>query len=197
MDTSGLWMRCASLPLLAAHHCLRWGWTFRPRNGCYYEDWKPLELAALASSSGSRLSRPQEADNHEPSRWIVFLGLSRIRGVFFSAVDTLLDGKAGDFVSIGKCWGTIDVRVGTLRLTFQDFRAPTLVNDPPPTSENDIVECHGDRIANYQAEFAKNATLYVKNLFQDKMQSPSAIVIDWERWQNPEIYQKLVPIPAD
>ena len=182
LETSGRWIRCSTLPVSAAHHCLRWGWTFRPNSGCYYEDWKPRELAAFGSST---LPLDETEGQFQASKWIVILGSSKIRGIFFSAVDMLLDGKPADVLSIGKCWGRIDVTLGTLRLTFQDFRAPAVLPWPLPTPDNDMLECHGEHVASYHAEYALNSTRFVKKLFQDPTHLPAAIVFEGERRQDP------------
>lgn len=108
----------------------------------------------------------------------------------------LLDGKPADFLSIGKCWGRIDVTLGTLRLTFQDFRAPANLPWPLPTPDNDILECHGEHVASYHAEYAQNSTRFVKNLFQDPTHLPAAIVFEGERRQDPNTYKELLGLPG-
>ena len=130
-----------------------------------------------------------EGQPQDTLKWIVVLGTSKIRGLFLSAVDMLLDCKPSDVMSLSKCWGRINTTLGTLRLTFQDFHAPIVLSWPLPTSEADVLECHGNNVASEQAEFAQNSTRFVQHLFQDQTQLPSAIVLDWHRQQDPQTFK--------
>lgn len=57
--------------------------------------------------------------------WIVILGTSIVRGIFWAIADVLLRKRFGslDGRSTWKCWGWQDLRVGNVRISFRDFRS--------------------------------------------------------------------------
>jgi hypothetical protein len=183
LPSSGKWMRCSSKHISSPLECLRWGWTFRASDdGCYFDNWKYKDLEAYSSSDKTE------------SKWIVFLGTSRIRGVFLSLLDHLVNGKQRMFLKIHQCWGRIDVTVGKIRITYQDFRGLTSLKWPLPGKQMDIVECHGELLANAASEFARNSTNFVKKLFESP-NIPSAVAVDWSREADPRVYAELISIP--
>ncbi|CAN0440332.1 unnamed protein product [Ectocarpus sp. 12 AP-2014] len=57
------------------------------------------------------------------STWLLVLGGSVQRGVFLTLIDMVLAAGQKNDISLSvlqKCWGYADVRVGTLRLTYQE-----------------------------------------------------------------------------
>ena len=98
--------------------CLPGGWT-----------WLPFECHhAMHNAMGLRQQGPV---------WVLFLGSSILRGVFYSAVDILLGNNAQNLTGAGwfKCWNQLDLVSGLVRLTYQDFR-PEWVFNPPKAFEN-------------------------------------------------------------
>lgn len=161
-------MRCTTADLPAPYACLRWGWTFRPHEGCYYDNWHRHELAAYATSDST------------PWQWIVFAGTSKLRGAFLSAVDHLVKSNPGDFSGIEKCWGRMDVQIGHLKLTYLDFRFHAFANYPLPSEKQQMFTCHGDNIALHVSEGIHNSTACIHNLLASE-KPPTALVLDWER----------------
>jgi len=134
LPDAGQWMKCTAPGLSKAHESFfRWGYPFPPRDGCYYDNWTPQELAVYASTPTTE------------KKWLLILGSSKIRGVFLSAVDHLVKGIGGQFEGIVICWGRMDVEVGHLRITYQDFRAPTRI--PWPLPKDGLTECHGKNVS--------------------------------------------------
>lgn len=90
-----------------AHGVLRDGWVFQPK-ACAYETFTYDDLMLLAGLE-------------EPT-WFLALGNSILRGVFLTLVDmALAKGQKDNFSSsvLRKCWGFVDVRIGSLRITYQ------------------------------------------------------------------------------
>lgn len=91
----------------AEHGVLRDGWVFQPKT-CVHDTFSYDDLMHLA-----RLK--EEA-------WLLAVGNSILRGVFLSLVDMVLAQGQKDNLStsiLRKCWGFADVRIGSLRLTYQ------------------------------------------------------------------------------
>ncbi|CAB1112262.1 unnamed protein product [Ectocarpus sp. CCAP 1310/34] len=105
----GTWL--SSNVASAAHGVMRNGWVFQPKS-CVFDTFSYQDLMLLASLDG------------EPT-WLVVLGGSVQRGVFLTLVDMALAAGQKDEMAtstLGKCWGYADLRVGNLRLTYQDMR---------------------------------------------------------------------------
>jgi len=184
LPLSGKWMRCSDPDLPVPQECLRWGWTFRPDNGCYYDQWRPRDLAQYSSSPDT------------PRQWIVFLGNSVLRGMFLAAADHLVNGTDGVFKDVSKCWGRVDIRFGHIRLTYVDFRAPIYTRWPLPTEEKNQIGCHGSRLVDNGFEWYDNSTRMVEHMFKEA-EPPTSIVFDVYD-QSPDHYRvwgSLVPIP--
>lgn len=197
-DGRGVWYKCATAPgLPLPSECLRWGYTFRPNHGrCYYEAWTPRDLVAYATNSSL------------PKQWIVVAGTSRLRGVFLSLADHLLEGQRGEFEAMSKCWGRMDVEVGSLRLTFQDFRAQDIFGRWPLSDAQRRLrrfQCHNDIQASYDdSEYARNATAFVRNVFDPRRKggdgrAPTHLVFEYIEDQDPALYHDLIfnAMPAD
>ncbi|CAB1098031.1 unnamed protein product [Ectocarpus sp. CCAP 1310/34] len=104
---SGTWL--SSSVASAAHGVMRNGWVFQPKS-CVFDTFSYEDLMLLASLDG------------EPT-WLLVLGGSVQRGVFLTLIDMVLAaGQKNDIQSsvVQKCWGYADVRVGNLRLTYQE-----------------------------------------------------------------------------
>lgn len=146
---------------------------------CYYENWTPFDLKAFAS-------RPSQED-----KWILIMGTSRIRGVFLSAIDHLINGKQGEFKGIDKCWGRMDVEVGKIRLTYQDFRALGYSTWPLPT--NSRITCHNANVVvTDDLQYHQNSSKCVSNFFKPTENIPTTIVFEYFHDQSPEVYYDLV-----
>lgn len=139
-------------------------------------------------------------DKERPKQWILVLGASVIRGVFLSAVDHLVNGKRGEFEGISKCWGRLDVEVGNIRLTYQDFRASWYTPFPLPTGPGEHSQCHDDRVASIDGyALYKNSTDFLKNVFADPIRRPTAIVYTHDMRKPPEIIRAIIydQLPKD
>lgn len=172
-------MKCTASGLSKAHEsCFRWGYTFRPTEGCYYDNWTSQELAAYATTPTTE------------KKWLLILGSSKIRGVFLSAVDHLIKGIGGQFEGIQKCWGRMDVEVGHLRITYQDFRAPTRI--AWPLAKDRLTECHGENVAVDGMGLYHNSTSFIENIFDDPDDRPTALVIEFDPQMNPEMHKAMM-----
>ncbi len=206
-DARAFWFSCSTAPGLPhPEECLRWGYSFRPQNGrCYYENWTNRDLVAYATNKAL------------PPQWIVVAGTSRLRGVFLSAADHLLAGRRGEFETMSKCWGRMDVEVGNLRLTFQDFRAQDILGQWPIPEQERRFQCHNDKQASYDdSEYARNTTLFVERLFDPQKRQgkgkgkagdgdgdgdrvPTHLVFEYIERRKPELYRDIIfdAIPPD
>jgi hypothetical protein len=124
------------------------------------------------------------------------VGTSRIRGVFLSAADHLLAGRRGEFEAISKCWGRMDVEVGNLRLTFQDFRAQDIIGKWPIPEERRRFQCHNDRQASYDdSEYALNSTLFMQRVFDPTKREdgrvPTHLVFEFKS-RGPALYHDVI-----
>jgi hypothetical protein len=192
LPDSGQWFRCTTPGLFQSQECLRWGYTFRPST-CYYENWRATDLQSYATAAPGTTKK----------QWIVVMGSSRIRGVFLSAVDQILDGRRGELASISKCWGRMDVQIGSnLRLTYQDFRGLTIVQKWPlrdPAAGRSF-QCHDDHIATSDGrEFYRNSTEFLANLFQPQdgnenqaFPQPTALVFESFNQTDPAVYRNMI-----
>ena len=183
----GRWMRCSAPGLARPEECLRWGHIFRPGathdDECFYENWRTEDLATYATTTEKK------------KEWIVVMGTSRLRGVFLSAADHLVVGKHGEFASITNCWGRMDVEMGNLRLTYQDYRALTVAPWPlRGPDEPRTFQCHADKQATFDGmEFFHNATQFMDNLFgDDDSQPPTAVVFETVDDVEPELYREMM-----
>jgi len=193
-DARGLWYKCATARGLPhPEECLRWGYSFRPNNGsCFYENWTPRDLLTYATNAS------------QPKQWILIVGTSRVRGLFLSAADHLLDGRRGEFAAaMGKCWGRMDVDMGNVRLTFQDFRGPGILPWPLHDDEKRF-QCHGDKQTSYDdGEFARNSSHFLQNIFDPAQQpdglTPTHLVFEYIEKQDPAMYRDVLfsALPPD
>lgn len=168
----GVWLKCNS-PYYNSSNCLREGMVFKPYS-CQYQVWTQEELVYYATNG--------------PPRWIMFIGNSVLRGVFFSALDLILGatGKGMTSSSSWKCWGNIDITIGNLRLTYQDFRASYL-----DSSTHELV-CHGEKIASdSNQKYVQNATEFLHRVFVEGEEKPTTLV-SYTRWGQPEQERKIL-----
>jgi hypothetical protein len=129
----GRWVECAAAGI-SRSECLADGWIFIP-NHCRH--------TVTTSLDTLEQSRAIAEKRHGQPVWIVFTGTSVDRGSFHALVDHvaavgMLEGGAmnrsvADALfedvedrrgrgSTTKCWGWIDVQVGSIRLSYQDAR---------------------------------------------------------------------------
>ncbi|CAM9817705.1 unnamed protein product [Ectocarpus fasciculatus] len=146
----------------AQHGVLRDGWVFQPKN-CVHDTFSYDDLMLLAK------------DVKEPT-WLLILGTSVQRGVFLTLVDMVLaQGQKSDFAtsSIQKCWGFAEIRVGNLRLTYQDLRLHEV-----GLAQDDSAVCHDDKLAiNNVAVFVAAARRFLRrSVFAADKQWPSVIM---------------------
>ncbi|CAN0308865.1 unnamed protein product [Ectocarpus sp. 6 AP-2014] len=123
----GTWL--SSNVASATHGVLRNGWVFQPKS-CVFDTFSHQDLMTLAS-----------LDNEQT--WLLVLGGSVQRGVFLTLVDMVLVAGQKDDIdtsTLGKCWGYADVRVGNLRLTYQDMRLFRF------TVSTDSVVCNNEKL---------------------------------------------------
>ncbi len=152
----GYWLKCSSVLYSSAFNdCNAWGYVFVPDgNMCGHHTWNHDELMVK--------SRAPE------KRWIVVVGCSIRRGVYFRAIGLLLGPEASrNMAVVDKCWGRIDVEVGNIKLTFVDFRGPVYGSWPPKNETFNAIECHGNRVMSNEFEFQNNSVHFMKSLFAD------------------------------
>jgi len=114
----GRWIRCSSA---CVEPCPRDGWIFAPWD-CSHRIYSPAQAQALASPLARARGRPL---------WIAVVGNSVLRGILHSMVDLLCEG-CDIFTdgqnniplegSIVKCWGWFDIALGSIRISYQDWR---------------------------------------------------------------------------
>lgn len=192
-DTGGMWLKCASAHGLShPEECMRWGYSFRPNHGsCFYENWTPRDLLAYATEAS------------QPNQWILIVGTSRIRGLFLSAADHLLDGRRGEFeAAMGRCWGRMDVEIGNIRLTFRDFRSQDILSWPQEAGQH--FQCHGDNQVTFDDnEYARNSSLFFQHIFDPARQpdglTPTHLAFEYVEGQDPTLYRDLIfnALPSD
>eukprot|EP00903_Cladosiphon_okamuranus_P014398 g13366.t1 len=141
------------------HGVLRDGWVFQPKD-CAYEAFSYEDLMVLASLK-------------EPT-WLLALGNSILRGVFLTLVDMALSKGQKDALStsvLAKCWGFSDVRIGNLRLTYQDLRLYTV------TSVEDATVCNDEKLTSGStAAYVSAAKLFLKDtIFREGGDWPNVI----------------------
>ncbi|CAM9927296.1 unnamed protein product [Ectocarpus fasciculatus] len=154
----GTWL--SSHVASAAHGVMRNGWVFQPRS-CVFDTFSYEDLMLLASLD-------------EPT-WLLILGSSIQRGVFHSLVDMVLaQGQKDDFSYsiVKKCWGYVNLRIGSLRLTYQDMR----LDDVP--SATDSVICNDEKLVSGSSiDIFHSAKAFLSSyVFQDGAQWPSTIL---------------------
>jgi len=137
-NPGGRWVRCSSAGI-EPERCLRDGWVFVPLN-CRFEVNSPVEMLDRAASLRPHPGRPL---------WLAVLGSSIERGTIHTLLD-LVGGVRADHVSdvlvrdgvfakettagrgegsLMKCWGWSDVQIGSLRLSYSDFRTSYWYDD--------------------------------------------------------------------
>ncbi|CAM9438074.1 unnamed protein product [Scytosiphon promiscuus] len=129
-----------------SHGVQRDGWVFQPKT-CAYEAFSRDDILLLAGLE-------------EPT-WLLAMGNSILRGVFLTLVDmALAEGQKDDFSTsvVKKCWGFIDIRIGNLRLSYQDLRLYTV------TSVEDATVCNDEKLASGStAAYVSSAELFLKD----------------------------------
>eukprot|EP00903_Cladosiphon_okamuranus_P007629 g7398.t1 len=93
-----------------AHGVTRDGWVFQPKS-CVHDTFSREDLLKLADL--------------EEETWLLILGNSVFRGLYLTLVDMALAGGQKDDLAksaLQKCWGYADLRIGNLRVTYQDMR---------------------------------------------------------------------------
>jgi hypothetical protein len=112
----GTWISSALSP--KPENVLRSGWVFQPEE-CNWDVLSPTELTALTGEWG----RVLQGDG-DPM-WVLITGSSVQRGVFLTLVDLVLSTTMKDGMTdspLAKCWGYAEVSIGSLRVSYQDFR---------------------------------------------------------------------------
>eukprot|EP00903_Cladosiphon_okamuranus_P008178 g7877.t1 len=142
------------------HGVTRYGWVFQPKN-CVLDTFSYEDLTYLASS--------------EQPTWLLVLGDSVQRGVFLILVDMILaEGQKQNLSSstITKCWGYAEVRVGNLRVTYQDMRLRSY-NKP-----GQKVICHNEKlVSGGSAEFVRSCReFFSSTVFAKGKLWPTAIL---------------------
>eukprot|EP00752_Nemacystus_decipiens_P009227 g8242.t1 len=166
------------------HGVLRDGWVFQPKD-CAYEAFSYDDLMLVASQE-------------EPT-WLLALGNSILRGVFLTLVDmALAKGQKDAFPTsvLAKCWGFSDVRIGNLRLTYQDLRLYTVA------SVEDATVCNDEKLASGSTTaYVGAAELFLKDtIFREDEAWPSVIwapsnMIDSDEAPNLQISVLLDALP--
>jgi hypothetical protein len=143
---------------------MRTGWRYIP-NDCILKTYTTPEIRSLITSPLS------------PPKSILVLGSSIDRGIFLSLLDIIVDkefkAELGESKT-GKCWGRASVQVGSLEVTYQDFR-PVYIN-PVEENETQAIECHGEYLALGPGLYA-NTTIMFKTMFAEHMHWPDVIYI--------------------
>ncbi|CAB1109494.1 unnamed protein product [Ectocarpus sp. CCAP 1310/34] len=155
----GTWL--SSNVASAAHGVMRNGWVFQPKS-CVFDTFSYQDLMLLASLDG------------EPT-WLVVVGGSVQRGVFLTLVDmALAAGQKDDMATsvLQKCWGYADLRVGNLRLTYQDMRLYQV------SGKTDSVVCNNEKLTSGStAAFVHSAKEFLASTaFRDGTQWPATIL---------------------
>ncbi|CAM9322880.1 unnamed protein product [Laminaria digitata] len=110
----------------------------------------------------------------EEQTWLLAMGNSILRGAYLSLVDMVLARGQKDNLdtsAIQKCWGFADVRIGNLRLTYQDLRLYTV------RSVEDSTVCNDEKlVSGSTAAYITSARHFFKNtIFQDDQPWPNVI----------------------
>ncbi|CAB1098061.1 unnamed protein product [Ectocarpus sp. CCAP 1310/34] len=155
----GTWL--SSNVASAAHGVMRNGWVFQPKS-CVFDTFSYEDLMLLASIGG------------EPT-WLLVLGGSVERGVFLTLIDMVLAAgqKQGIRSSVlNKCWGYADVRVGNLRLTYQDMRLFRF------TISTDSVACNNEKLTSESTSALVHSAgqFLASTVFQDGGQWPTMMM---------------------
>ncbi|CAM9152539.1 unnamed protein product [Ectocarpus fasciculatus] len=155
----GTWL--SSNVASAAHGVMRNGWVFQPKS-CVIDTFSYEDLMLLASLDGQ-------------GTWLLVLGGSVQRGVFLTLVDMVLGaGQKDDFKTstIEKCWGYADIRLGNLRLTYQDMRLYRVQGN------QDSVVCNNEKLTSGSTSaFVRSGKEFLAStIFQDGTQWPAAIL---------------------
>ncbi|CAM9778424.1 unnamed protein product [Scytosiphon promiscuus] len=133
------------------HGVTRNGWVFQPKN-CVFDAFSYEDLMLLAGLE-------------EPT-WLLVLGGSVQRGLFLTLVDMVLaQGQKDNLISstVQKCWGYADIRVGNLRVTYQDMRLYRL------NTMEDSVVCNNEKlISGSTSAFVRSCQKFLSSvIFQD------------------------------
>eukprot|EP01012_Entosiphon_sulcatum_P044755 TRINITY_DN5956_c0_g1_i2.p1 TRINITY_DN5956_c0_g1~~TRINITY_DN5956_c0_g1_i2.p1 ORF type:complete len:612 (-),score=71.56 TRINITY_DN5956_c0_g1_i2:2412-4247(-) len=103
---TGRWLRCEDIMLHYTEHytgCPRMGWLWLPHD-CHYQFFSPRALLAQTLPT-----------------WIVVFSSSLLRSIFWYFMDTLGGHRRINKVT-WKCWGWMDIQVGSLRISWRDWR---------------------------------------------------------------------------
>ncbi|CAB1114832.1 unnamed protein product [Ectocarpus sp. CCAP 1310/34] len=167
------------------HGVLRDGWVFQPKT-CVYEAFSYDDLMLLAGLD-------------EPT-WLLALGNSILRGIFLTILDmALAQGQKDDFSTsvVKKCWGFIDVRIGNLRISYQDLRLYTV------SSVDDATVCNDEKLASGStAAYVSSAELFLQDtIFRENKPWPSVIwapsnMIDLDEAPNLQISVLMDALPS-
>jgi hypothetical protein len=112
----GTWISSALAP--KPENVLRSGWVFQPEE-CNWDVLSPAELRALTGEWGRQLKGSGN------DMWMLISGSSVQRGVYLALVDLILSTTMKDGMTdspLAKCWGYAEVSIGSLRVSYQDFR---------------------------------------------------------------------------
>ncbi|CAM9934848.1 unnamed protein product [Pylaiella littoralis] len=164
---------------------LRDGWAFQPK-ACAYETFTYDDLMLLVALE-------------EPT-WFLAMGNSTLRGIFLTLVDmALATGQKDEFQTsvLTKCWGFVDIRIGNLRMSYQDLRLYTV------RSVEDATICNDEKLASGStAAYVSSAELFLKDtIFREDEPWPSVIwapsnMIDSDEAPNLQISVLLDALPS-
>ena len=119
--------------------CLASGWAWVPQN-CHYKMYSAAEVAAVP--------RPV---------WILYLGSSVMRGMFYSTLDMMLGPQAANLSGAGwfKCWNRLELTLGSMRVTYQDFRPHVMLlgkHGPRPREAGNYTAWRKELLGQFGAE---------------------------------------------
>ncbi|CAM9152460.1 unnamed protein product [Ectocarpus fasciculatus] len=154
----GTWL--SSNVASAAHGVMRNGWVFQPKS-CVFDTFSYEDLMLLASLDGQ-------------GTWLLVLGGSIQRGVFLTLVDMVLAAGQKDDIhtsALQKCWGYAEIRIGNLRLSYQDMRLYRFI------TMTDSVVCNNEKLTSgsTSAYIHSAKEFLTSTIFQDGTQWPTTI----------------------
>eukprot|EP00903_Cladosiphon_okamuranus_P020050 g18416.t1 len=167
-----------------AHGVTRCGWVFQPKT-CVLDTFSYEDLMYVASA--------------EQPTWLLVLGSSIQRGVFLMLVDMILaEGQKDELESstIQKCWGYAEVRVGNLRVTYQDMR----LHDSGGGGGQKVI-CNNEKLASGStAEFVRSCReFFSSTAFAKDTSWPTSILASSmvDHGPNLDVEVLLKALPSD
>ncbi|XP_071836599.1 uncharacterized protein [Apostichopus japonicus] len=145
---------------------LRSGWVLQPKR-CSFDIFTTDDLVRASMSSVPRT--------------IVVLGRSTERGIFLSLVDLALRKTEKTSLQdsiLWRCWGMEEVRVGSLRFIYQDFRIEGASMNEMNDNKHVNITCHNDKKVSANNDFFGDAIGYFKEtLFTERIQPDVVIMV--------------------